>query len=46
MVYFFESEMCMMIYGLDQPVPVNIYDGRLEIQFTHIAKWIAEADQR
>lgn len=40
LVYFFESELCPVIYGLDQPVPVNIYGGKLEIQFTHISRWI------
>jgi Uma2 family endonuclease len=41
-VYFFESDLCPRIYGLDQPVPINIYDGKLSIDFTHIAKWIHE----
>lgn len=40
LVYFFESELCPVIYGLDQPVPINIYDGKLEIRFTHISQWI------
>ena len=35
-VYFFESELCPIIYGLDEPVPIGIYDGALEIQFEHI----------
>ena len=26
-VYFFESELCPIIYGLDEPVPIGIYDG-------------------
>ena len=43
-VYFFESELCPIIYGLDEPVPIGIYDGALEIQFEHIKKWVeAEA---
>ena len=43
-VYFFESELCPIIYGLDEPVPIGIYDGALEIQFEHIQKWVeAEA---
>ena len=37
-VYFFESELCPIIYGLDEPVPIGIYDGALEIQFEHIKK--------
>ncbi len=40
-VYFFESELCPVIYGLDEPVPIGIYDGKLEIKFEHITKWIA-----
>lgn len=40
-VYFFESELCPVIYGLDEPVPIGIYDGKLEIRFEHITKWIA-----
>ena len=39
-VYFFESEVCPKIYGLDKPVPIEIYNGALEIQFNHIADWI------
>ncbi|MDY3276208.1 MAG: Uma2 family endonuclease [Agathobacter sp.] len=43
-VYFFESELCPIIYGLDEPVPIGIYDGALEIQLEHIKKWVeAEA---
>lgn len=43
-VYFFESELCPIIYGLDEPVPIGIYDGVLEIQLEHIKKWVeAEA---
>lgn len=43
-VYFFESELCPVIYGLDEPVPIGIYDGALEIQLEHIKKWVeAEA---
>lgn len=43
LVYFFESDSCPVIYGLDTPVPIGIYQGELEIQFEHIRKWI-EAD--
>ena len=39
-VYFFESELCPIIYGLDGPVPIGIYDGALEIQLEHIKKWV------
>lgn len=40
LVYFFESDVYPVIYGLNQPVPVGIYDGALKIEFKHIAKWI------
>lgn len=42
LVYFFESEVYPVIYGLDQPVPVGIYNGELSIDFSNIAKWIEE----
>lgn len=41
-VYFFESEICPVIYGLNEHVPVGIYNGELEIDFSNIAKWIKE----
>ena len=41
-VYFFESEACPVIHGLNEPVPVGIYHGELEIEFSNIAKWIGE----
>ena len=43
-VYFFESEVCPVIYGLDKPVPVGIYHGELMISFSHIAEWIADEE--
>ena len=42
LVYYFEGEVYSAIYGLDAPIPVNIYDGKLEIQMKHIRKWIEE----
>ena len=41
-MYFFESDVSPVIYGFDQLVPVNIYDGRLRIDFSDIAKWLRE----
>ena len=41
-VYFFESEVCPGIYGFNDPVPVGIYNGELEIDFTNIRKWMDE----
>lgn len=42
LVYFFESDIYPVIYGFDQLVPVNIYDGSLKIDFSNIAKWLRE----
>ena len=44
LVYFFEEgeEAGATIYGINQPIPVNIYGGRLVIEFKHIDKWIQE----
>ena len=39
-VYFFESETCPVIHGLDEPVAIGIYNGELKIEFSNIAKWI------
>lgn len=43
LVYFFEGDVFPAIYGLDQPVPVGIYNDDLVIDFTNIAKWIEES---
>lgn len=45
LVYFFESEIYPVIYGFDEPVPINIYDGKLQIQFDSIRKWIEEDEE-
>lgn len=42
LVYFFESEIYPVIYGLDKSVPVGIYQGELVIEFKNIARWIEE----
>lgn len=42
LVYFFESDVYPVIYGFDKPVPVNIYDDNLKIDFTNIAKWLKD----
>ena len=43
LVYFFEGDVYPVIYGLDQPIPVGIYNGDLVIDFSNIAKWIEES---
>ena len=44
LVYFFEEgkEAGATVYGINQSIPVNIYEGRLVIEFQHIEKWIQE----
>lgn len=42
LVYFFESDVYPVIYGFDQPVPVNIYGDNLQIDFSDIAVWLNE----
>lgn len=46
LVYLAEGEACPIIYSLEQPVPIRIYDGALEIRFEHILKWIQEEEDR
>lgn len=46
LVYFFESEVCPVIYGLQEPIAVGIFDGLLEIDFSHIVEWIEESRNR
>ena len=43
LVYFFEGDVYPVIYGLDQPIPVGIYNGDLVIDLSNIAKWIEES---
>ncbi|MCI5620002.1 MAG: Uma2 family endonuclease [Lachnospiraceae bacterium] len=46
LVYLAEGEACPIIYGLDHPVPIRIYDGALEICLENILKWIREAEDK
>lgn len=39
MVYAFQSEVSPSIYPIDAQIPVNIYDGKLVLNFRQIAKW-------
>ncbi len=39
LVFFFERDIYAKTYDLTQPVPIHIYDGKLEISFEHILKW-------
>lgn len=42
LVFFFERDIYAQTYDLTQPVPIHIYDGKLEISFDHILKWCSQ----
>ncbi len=42
LVYFFEGDVYPMIYPIDAEIPVNIYDGKLVLDFKQIARWTNE----
>ena len=42
LVFFFERDIYAKTYDLTQPVPIHIYDGKLEISFEHILKWCSQ----
>lgn len=44
-IYRFETMEFPVICGLDEPVPIMLYDGKLKIQFEQILNWINEAGQ-
>lgn len=44
-VYFFESEAYPIIYGFDKPIPVNIFEGKLQIEMEGIAAWTKEFEE-
>lgn len=39
MVYFFQNENYPAIYPIDADIPVNIYEGKLVLEFDRIVKW-------
>ncbi len=41
-IYRFDSEEIPMICGLEEPVPIGIYDGKLQIEFEKIREWMRE----
>ncbi len=44
--YYFEDEGCIPeIYTMEKPVPVQIFDGKLEIQFDRILKWMENEER-
>lgn len=38
-VFFFEGDVYARLYDMTQPVPIHIYEGKLQIQFDRILKW-------
>ncbi len=38
-VFFFEGDVYAQLHNLTQPVPVLIYEGKLQIRFEHILQW-------
>lgn len=46
MVYFYESEVYPLIYGLEESVPVNIYEGKLQINLQGIGQWIDAMEKK
>ena len=45
-IYFFEEEDTPQICGLEKPIPIRIYDGKLSIDPKHILRWIGEEKER
>jgi Uma2 family endonuclease len=45
LVYNFQDEIYPVIYGLEEEVPLCIYNGMLRIDFRNIAKWIQQYEQ-
>ncbi|MDE6365294.1 MAG: Uma2 family endonuclease [Lachnospiraceae bacterium] len=41
-VFFFEGDIYAHTYDLTQPVPVHIYEGKLQISFVHILRWCSQ----
>lgn len=44
--YCFDEDECPYICGLDEPVSIGIYDGKLEISFDRIREWIVKYKDR
>ncbi|MDO4617074.1 MAG: Uma2 family endonuclease [Lachnospiraceae bacterium] len=40
LVYYFEDENAPMIYPMNQRIPVRMYDGKLEIDFTDMEEFL------
>lgn len=45
LVFFFEGDIYAQIHDMTKPVPVHIYDGKLEIRLDHILKWCENIDR-
>ena len=46
LTYYFEEEDTPKIHGLDNPVPVRIYEGDLVIDLQHVVRYIQEAKEQ
>lgn len=44
-VFFFEGDIYAQDHDMTQPVPVHIYEGRLQIEFKHILQWCSSIDR-
>lgn len=42
LVFFFEKDIYAQIHDLMNPVPIQIYEGKLQIDFDNILKWCSE----
>lgn len=45
LVFFFESDIYAQIHDLTRPVPIHIYEGKLQIRLDHILKWCGDIDR-
>ncbi len=45
LVYYFEGESGPFVYSITEPVPVNIYDGKLVIDLSELEEWLPDGDE-
>lgn len=41
-VFFFEEDIYAQIHDMTQPVPIHIYEGKLQIDFSRILQWCSQ----
>ena len=44
-VFFFEADIYAQIHDMTEPVPVNIYGGKLRIRTDHILEWCGNMER-